>query len=55
MKMKENHYSLTISSQLTQKKLERVGKDFKETETLIESLGDAAEARKSSEGGKEEG
>lgn len=52
MKIKEDHYSLTVSLQLTQNELERVKKEAIEKDVLIESLRETAKARKRGGGGK---
>lgn len=44
-KIWEDHYSLTVSLQSTQKELDRVKGEFKENCVLSESLREAANAR----------
>lgn len=48
---KKDHYSLTISLQLPQKKLDRVRGELKEKKGVIESSWEAAKAKKRGEEG----
>lgn len=54
-KMKEDRYSLTTSLQPTQEELERVSKESKEKNSLIESLRKAARARNVTKNGLQGG
>lgn len=53
--MKEDHYILMVSPQLTQKELEPVRKELKERDLPTENLQKAAKTRKPGEGGKKGG
>lgn len=53
--MEEDHYSLTESLQLTQKKLRRVSGNLKENNVLIRRVRKAAKARKHVGGGQRRG
>lgn len=54
-KMKENCYGLMVGMQLTRNRLQRVNGESKEKDVLIESLREAAKARKRGEGGQKRG
>lgn len=54
-KIRGNHYSLMVSFQLTQMKLERVKRGLKVRNVLAESLREATKAKNRGEGGQERG
>lgn len=53
--MREGHYNLAVSLQLTQKELKPVSGEFPKKNVLVESLQKAAEARNRGGGANERG